>query len=147
MRIPRACLVALAIGAAAGCGPDAADPEATLRSWLTEAEAYAEAGDAQALAGLISPDYSDMAGRDRRQASVMLKGLLLRYPRLELVVTERDLELFSPVLARARLQVIAAGAGAGRLSADGFTLELSLRDDGDGWRVTGADWDGAPPGI
>ncbi len=140
-------VLAAALILVAGCGRDPGDPEAALRAWLAEAEALAEAGDAGALADLISDDYSDLAGRDRRQAAMMLRGLLLRYPRLELIVAEEELELFSPVLARTRLRVFAAGAGGGRLSADGFDLELSLRDDGDGWRVTGAAWEGGPAGI
>jgi hypothetical protein len=72
----------------------------------------------------------------------MLRGLLMRYPRLELVVSVERIELFSPVLAQVDLRVLAAGAGGGRFSADGLKISASLRDDGEGWRVTSARWDG-----
>lgn len=128
---------------AAACGETPSDPEAALRAALAGAEAAVEAGDADALAAMVSPDYADAAGRDRRAMAVLLRGLVMRYRRVEILVTVERIELFSPVLARAELRVAAAGAGAGRLDADAFPLSLSLRDDGDGWRVTSAEWGGA----
>ena len=126
----------------AGCGEPPRDPEAALAQMLAQAEAAAEAGEAGTLAGLVAEDYEDAGGRDRDRLVLMLRGLLLRYPHLELVVSVEELELFSPVLARVELSVLAAGAGAGRFSAEGLEISVSLRDDGDGWRVTSARWDG-----
>jgi hypothetical protein len=126
----------------AGCGDRPPDPEAALRQTLEKAEAAAEAGDADALVALIARDYSDLAGRDRRSLSLTIRGLLMRYRQLELVVSVDEMELFSPVLGRVEVRVFAAGAGSGTLSADGFRLEASLRDDGDGWRVVSANWGG-----
>jgi hypothetical protein len=61
---------------------------------------------------------------------------------LELVVSVDEIELFSPVLARVEARVFSAGAGSGGLSADGFRIEASLRDEGDGWQVVSATWGG-----
>jgi hypothetical protein len=69
-----------------------------------------------------------------------IRGLLMRYPRLELIVSVREIELLSPQLARVRLDILTAGLGPGGVSADAFPLELSLRDEGDGWQVTRARW-------
>ena len=124
-----------------GCGEAPRDPKAALVDMLAQAEAAAEAGEAGTLADLVAEDYEDAGGRNRADLALMLRGILMRYPHLELVVSVEEFELFSPVLARVELSVLAAGAGAGRFSAEGIRISASLRDDGDGWRVTSARWD------
>jgi hypothetical protein len=125
---------------AAGCGQPESDPEMRIRETLAAAEIAAETGDFETLAAAVARDYADREGRDRRTLLLMVRGMLMRYPRLELVVTVREIEVLSPQLARVRIELLAAGAGAAGLSADAFPLELSLRDDGDGWQVTRAEW-------
>jgi hypothetical protein len=122
-----------------GCGRDAADPEARIRAALAEAQAAAEAGDFDTIAARVARDYGDQEGRDRRTLLLTLRGLLMRYPRMKLIVTVREIEILSPRVARVRLDVLAAGAGPAGLSADAFPVELSLLDDG-GWKVTRAEW-------
>jgi hypothetical protein len=124
----------------AGCGQQVSDPETRIREALAEAEIAAESGDLDALAARVARDYADREGRDRRTLLLTLRGLLMRYPRLELVVTIKEIEIVSPQFARVRVEVLAAGAGPAGLSADAFPLEVSLRDDGDGWQVTWAEW-------
>ncbi|HRP35685.1 MAG TPA: hypothetical protein PLI48_07355 [Gammaproteobacteria bacterium] len=131
----------LAAALLGGCSKPVDAPEARLRALLAEAEQAAEAGDHQALAAWVARDYADSAGRDRRTVALTLRGLLMRYPRLELIVTVREIQLHSPQLATVRLEILSAGAGASGLAADAFGLELSLRDDG-GWKVTRAEWRG-----
>lgn len=125
---------------AAGCGGPATDPEGRLRAAIAAAEAAAESGELEALSDWVARDYADASGRDRTRLLLTLRGLLMRYPRLELIVTVREIELLSPQLARARLDILTAGLGPAGLSADAFPLELSLRDDGGGWKVTRARW-------
>jgi hypothetical protein len=134
--------LALAAAAAlvAGCGQPVSDPEARIREALAEAELAAESGDYEVLAARVARDYADRAGRDRRALLLTVRGLLMRYPRLELVVTVREIQVLSPQLARVRLEVLAAGMGSAGLAADAFPLELSLRDEGGGWKVTRAEW-------
>jgi hypothetical protein len=124
----------------AGCGQPESDPEARIRAALAEAQTAAETGDFEALAGRVSRDYADQEGRDRRTLLLTLRGLLMRYPQAKLVVAVREIEVLSPQLARVRLEVLAAGAGPAGLSADAFPVELSLRDEGGGWKVTRAEW-------
>ena len=124
----------------AGCGEPPSAPEARIRAALAEAEVAAQGGDFDALAARVARDYADRAGRDRRTLLLTLRGLLMRYPRLELIVTLREIEILSPQLARVRLELLAAGAGPAGLSADAFPVELSLRDEGGGWKVTRAEW-------
>ena len=131
--------IAVAI-ALAGCGQPASDPEAGIRALLAEVEQAAEAGDFEMLADRVARDYADREGRDRRSLLFLVRAMLTRYPRLELVVTVREIEILSPRLARVRLDVITAGAGPAGLSADAFPVELSLRDDGGDWQLTRADW-------
>jgi hypothetical protein len=133
-------LVLLAALCLSACGRPASDPELRIREALAAAELAVETGGYEALAAMVARDYADSEGRDRRALRLLLRGMLVRYPRAELVVTVREIEILSPRLARVRLEVLAAGAGGGRLSADAFPMELSLRDDGDGWQVTRAEW-------
>ena len=132
--------LAAALVLAAGCGGPAPDPEARLRAAIAEAEAAAEAGEHAVLAERVARDYADAEGRDRTRLLLALRGLLMRYPRLEIIVDVREIELLSPQLARVRLEILTAGLGPAGLSADAFPLELSLRDDGSGWQVTRARW-------
>ena len=130
-------LAALALTA---CGGPAPDPEGRLRAAIETAEQAAEAGEHAALADLIARDYADASGRDRTRMALTIRGLLMRYPRLELIVSVREIELLSPQLARVRLDILTAGLGPAGVSADAFPLELSLRDEGGGWQVTRARW-------
>lgn len=139
-------LCAAALWLASGCGQRPSDPEARIREALAEAEQAAESGDLETLAARVARDYGDREGRDRRSLLRVLRGTLARYPRVELVVTVREIELLSPELVRVRLDVLAAGIGPGALSAEAFPLELSLRDDGSGWKLTRAEWGRRPPG-
>lgn len=123
----------------AGCSEPVSDPEARIREALAAAETAAESGDHQALAALVARDYADQSGRDRRMLVLTLRGLLMRYPHLELIVTVKEVEILSPQLARVRLELLSAGTGPEGWSADAFPLALSLRDDG-GWQVTRAEW-------
>lgn len=126
--------------ALAACGGPAPDPEGRLRAAIAAAEEAAEAGEHAVFADLVARDYADASGRDRTRMLLTIRGLLMRYPRLELIVTVREIELLSPQLARVRLDILTAGLGPAGLSADAFPLELSLRDDGGGWQVTRARW-------
>lgn len=136
-----ACIGALlACLALAGCGGPAPDPEGRLRAAFAAAEEAAENGDHAFFAEVVAGDYADAEGRDRMRVLLTLRGLLMRYPRVEIIVNVREIELLSPRLARARLEILTAGLGPAGLSADAFPLELSLRDEGDGWQVTRARW-------
>lgn len=124
----------------AGCGEAPSDPEVEIRAAIAAAEAAAEAGEFELLADRVSRDYADRDGRERPRMLLMIRGMLMRYPRLEIIVTLREVRVLSPELARARLDVLSAGAGRGGLSADAFPLELSLRRERGQWRVTRAEW-------
>ncbi|NHA15701.1 hypothetical protein [Thioalkalivibrio sp. XN279] len=135
----RAALLLAALAMTA-CGGPAPDPEGRLRAAIAAAEEAAEAGEHAVLAALVARDYADASGRDRTRMVLTIRGLLMRYPRLELIVSVREIELLSPQLARVRLDILTAGLGPAGVSADAFLLELSLRDEGDGWQVTRARW-------
>jgi len=111
----------------------------------------ARAGDARALAGMISEEYEDGEGRDRRAIAFLLRSLLGRYPSLIVIVGDLEVEPLSAELATAEMTLILAGRDAGLplpagLDGDRLRMRLALgRERGD-WRVTRADWGPAAGG-
>lgn len=135
-------LVAALMGAA--CSPSADDPEAAIEALVGTAVRAAETGNDRLIAGLLAPDYEDAEGRGRREAMIYLRMLLRRYPRTVISVRGLEIELLSPALARAELELVALGRRDGTsprvdLDATRLQLRLALRRDGDEWRVTRAD--------
>jgi len=134
------------------CGGAPDSPEARVRALVDRAGEAAAARDAGALLDLVSEDYRDAHGRDKRA----LKALVLRYVLANeaIHVTSRVKELaVGPDAERAELVVVAAltaapvaepGELAG-LDADLFRFELEVSREADGdWRVTSARWRRAP---
>ena len=129
---------------AAACSPSADDPRAAIEALVATAVRAAETGDAPAIERLLASDYEDAEGRGRREATIYLRMLLRRYPRSVISVRGLDIELLSPVLARAELSLVGLGRRDGTsprvdLDASRLRLRLALRRDGDDWRVTRAD--------
>ncbi len=144
----RVVLAALTLVFAAGCAPSEEDPRAAVEALVEAGIEAAEAGDHAALAALLAGDYEDAAGRDRRQAGLYLRVLFRRYPSPVFARRGLEIELDSPVLARAQvdLAVVARRGSAARddgddafLSADLIRLQLALRRDDGEWRVTRAE--------
>lgn len=133
-------LLALVLGLAAACGEQPGDPAAEIRALVGEAEAAAEAGDLRALAEMLDDEYADEQGRDRRATLFLLRSLLGRYPRREILVRGVEVETLSPALANARVRFAVLARDPGRplpAGLDAELRELSLglaREDGR-WRV------------
>lgn len=144
MRLTRLCLVIVAVRLVA-CGPAPGDPRADIEALLARAEQAAEAGDVEVLAATLHPDFVDDHGRDRRAVVFMLRSLLGRYARTEIVLRDIAIDVLSPRLANAELTVVAVARDGSRPLLTGFDadrqrLRIALRADGDGWRVTRAEW-------
>ena len=133
-------LVPLLVLLLAACGEQPRDPRAEVRELVSAAEAAAEAGDLQALAEMLDANYADEQGRDKRATLFMLRSLMGRYPGLEVLVRDVEVEVLSPELANARVRFAVVGRDPGRplpVGLDAETRELSLalaREDGR-WRV------------
>jgi len=117
------------------------------------AAAAAGSGDAAALGAMISDEYADREGRDRRAMTFLLRTLLGRYPDLLVVISDLEVQPLSGELATASMTLTLAGRDGARpflagLDADRLRLRLALRRDGREWRVTRAEWGdvGGPAG-
>lgn len=136
--------ITLLVMGLAGCGAPE-PPEASIRAWLAEAEALAEARQAPALRELIADDYGDPAGRDAGELRRLLHGYLLAHPSIHLLTRINEIQVDGRGNGRARLTIGMLGrnapdAGAWDLAAEVHELELFLSADGDDWRVTSARW-------
>ncbi|MEE8537469.1 MAG: hypothetical protein V3S71_05630 [Acidobacteriota bacterium] len=134
-------LLPLAVSA---CREDS--PESRLRAALSRGETAVEAGDLATLKGLISEEYADGSGRDRRAVLGLLRYHFLRHDTIHLLRRVREITFPEPGSARASLFVAMAGEpilGAEdlpRLQADLHRFDLMLREEAGAWRVTRADW-------
>lgn len=143
----RAAFAAVGLGLLlVACGREPPAEEA-IRALVAAGEAAAEAGEARAVLDLVADDYRDGAGRSRADLERLVRGWLVVHRDVGLVTVVESVEVESPEHARAVVAVGMAGrrgeAEAARLTADLERVELSLRRDGDRWRVTRADWEGS----
>ncbi|MGB5622844.1 MAG: hypothetical protein WBN65_10160 [Gammaproteobacteria bacterium] len=137
-------LIAIASPLAA-CGPDAPPPEQAIESLVQQAEDAGEAGDVDGLLALLSSEYHDIDGRDRRKMGFLLRTLLARYPDSVVLVRGLEVALISDELASANMQVFVVARDQGSAAAldlDGERLwmRLDLRREGSDWLVTRAQW-------
>jgi hypothetical protein len=144
--------VALVAVAAIVCGGEVNAPEERVRELVALGIQAAEEGDLRELMELVSEDYHDSRGNDRRS----LRGLLTLYLRQgQTVVLFRritEIELTGSAEARVVL-LLAAGArpvdgtlDPREIDADLLRVDLSAVEEGGEWKVTSADWERAEPG-
>jgi len=140
------CLAAAGVALlASACGEPAASPEARIKSLVEQAEQGAEARDISVLGDLVSADYGDGRGYDRRAVLRIAQGLFLRNREIHLLSLVKDLKVNGDT-AVARVLVAMAGRpiesvqALVELRADLVRFEIEIaREDGD-WRVRSADW-------
>lgn len=147
MRLTPICLIGIALQLPA-CGPAPLDSGTAIEALLERAEQAAEAGDADALAAMLDADFRDGYGRNRRATTFMLRSLIGRYSRMEIVTRDVEIEILSPRLANAELTFIAVARDGSRPLLTGFDadrqrLRVALRADGDDWLVSRAEWSSA----
>ncbi len=146
-------ILLLTVSAAAllhACGQPERDVEAEIALLVEAAQESAEAGDAGSLIDILSEDYEDAEGRNRRAMAVLVRTQLGRYQRLMTVVTDLSVVAISDQLATAGMTVSLIGSDGGRLTwagidADRLRLDLALRREDGRWYVSGARW--GPPGT
>lgn len=129
-------MIALAVLAASlsGCGTRP-EPELAVRTVIEQAEAGAEARDVGAVMDLVSDDYSDAAGRDRRALRALVRGYFVVNPQIELLLQIRSVEF--PESNRARVRLRVASIGSTQLDAQAWQLDL-VEESGD-WRLLRAE--------
>jgi hypothetical protein len=143
--------VAVVVGAAvciaaAGCGRP--DPAQELRRMVAVAEEAAEAGEVGVLADLLSEEYTDADGRDRRSFTALMRGYL-GGRKLHLLTRVGSVAVPEP--ARGELTVFVALATRpiedvrelDRFQADLYRVELRCRREQRTWKIVGAEWSAA----
>lgn len=121
-------------------------PEARVRAALTELETAAEEGDVGAFRELVSEQYKDALGQDKRALADYVRFHVLAHPRgREVILRVREVRLTSEATASVMLHAGFAGAGQGALHADAYAIDLDLALEDDAWRVRWAEWRPAAP--
>ena len=142
--VPLLIVLALALGALGCAEPES--PEAQVRAVLAQIEAAAEAGDVGAFDDLISVQYADAYGHDKRALADFVRLHVLRHPRgREVLLRVREVQLTGASSASVVLHAGFAGAGQSQLHADAYAVDLDLALEDDAWRVTWAQWKPAAP--
>jgi hypothetical protein len=129
----------------ASCGQQATSPEDAIAALVEQAQDAGEAGDVDGVLDLLSGDYHDIDGRDRRAVGFMLRMLFARYPDSVVLVRDLDVEVISEQLANADMQLFIvardqASASALDIDGDRLWMRLALRRESGDWRVTRAQW-------
>jgi hypothetical protein len=150
-RIPTVVLV-LALSVLPGACSDAPDtPEQRVRALIHAAQQATEERDWRAFEDFATPDYSDRAGRDRRDVVRLAAGYMLRNRSIHLFTRIASIEVLPPDQAEAVVYVAMAGSPVTgleqllSLSADLLRFDLKLREVDGEYRVFRADWKPARP--
>ncbi|MDG4551981.1 MAG: nuclear transport factor 2 family protein [Candidatus Contendobacter sp.] len=131
------------------CSRDATSPETQIRELVARAQIAAEARDVPGLRALITDDYADAQGNDRKAVENMLRLYILRNQSIHLFIRVRDIVFLEPERATARVAAAMAGrsvVSAGELTgmdADLYRFDLELVRRGGNWQVQRAAWEPA----
>lgn len=138
--------VVLLAALAGGCSSGREDPETQIRALLQRGEAAAEQKQAAVLRALLSDQYADPQGQDKKAIEAVIRYYFLRHQSIHLFTRIRGISFPQPENARADVLVAMAAqpiAGAGeleRLRADLHRFEITfVREQGE-WKVRQAEW-------
>lgn len=138
--------LALTITALSGCGSDPKTPEEQIRALIETGEIAVEARDLSEVTALISSQYLDERGLDRRAVSRLIAGQFLTHQSIHLLVQTDEVRLVAPERAEALIYVAMSGAKLDEpgellgLRADLFRFDLEFEKEEGSWRVTGGRW-------
>jgi hypothetical protein len=135
-----------------GCGGEREGPEAQVRSLIKSAATAAEQKNVGTLRDMISTQYKDDQGQDKRAIEALLRFHFLRNESLHLFAHTQTVTLPQPDNAQAIVLVAMAGvpiAAVEELSAlraDLHRFEVDFVREDKRWRVRRAAWRRAEPG-
>ena len=142
LRASRKIFFVVAVALVASCSKEDS-AEQQVRALIAHAEERAEARDVSDVAALVSSDYSDARGFDKKTLTNYLRGWFALHPSVNLLVRIESLEFPAENLARAEITVGMLGrrgsAENWETAAELETLEVELLDEGGQWRVIRAD--------
>lgn len=134
------------------CSPARDSPEAQVRALFARAETAAEQKDLGALRPMISDQYADAEGQDKKAIEAVLRFYFLRNQSIHLFTRIQSIEFPQPSRATAVVlvamagQPIKTGQELERLHADLNRFEITLTREDREWKVIGAEWRRAEPG-
>lgn len=148
----RVMLFALVISVSAGCSPARDTPEMQVRALLKKAEVAAEEKNLSVLQQLVSDNYRDNEGQDKRAIGAMLRYYFMRNESIYLLT--RVPAITFPEPSRAQAVVLVAMAGEPipgvpeieRLHADLYRFEITLASENKEWKAIRVEWRRAEPG-
>lgn len=126
----------------ASCGGDENSPESEIRAWVTRGELAAEEKDRGELLDMISVNYADAHGNDRKSIGDLLRLYFLRQDSVALLTSIDEISLSGETAATVQVAVGMAGTSNNALGfdADAYNFEFELvRSEGD-WLLIGAQW-------
>jgi hypothetical protein len=122
-------------------------PEQRLRATIERGIEAVEQGDHGSLSDLVSSDYADSRGRDRRALLDLVRGYRVHAGPLYVFTVEKSLVLTAPGRAVVTLLVAAASVPMESLadlrrstSADLGRVELTFVEERGDWKLLDADW-------
>ncbi len=138
-----ATMLIVALAVAPGCQRDVG-PEDEVRAWIRGVIEAAERRDVGDLRSLIASDYADGRGNDKTALVNYCRFLILQHQTLRVFADVEQIELLSPVWARATLRAALAGREVEQAwwetQADFYRFELELVAADGEWRLIRADW-------
>ena len=136
----RACVVALAVTAAAGCGRD--NPQAELEAAVQTLQDSLEAKRAGAVLDQLAADFQAQSELDREWAKRTMTVLFLQNANVKVVSLTRSSRITGETSGETDAQVVLAG-GQGLLPerASPYAVKLQWRREGRQWRLSRLDWE------
>jgi len=126
----------------AACGGDEDNPENEVREWLTRGEIAAEEKNRGELLDMISVNYADAQGNDRKKVGDLLRLYFLRQNSVALLTSIDEISMSGDTAAKVQLAIGMAGTTDTALGfdADAYNFKFELvKSDGD-WLLIGAQW-------
>ena len=126
----------------AACGGDENSPENEVREWISRGELATEEKDRSELLDMISVNYRDAHGNDRKQVGDLLRLYFLRQNSIALLTSIDEISMSGDTAARVKLTIGMAGTtdSALRFDADAYNFEFELIKPDSDWLLIGAQW-------
>ncbi|HEY6644529.1 hypothetical protein [Povalibacter sp.] len=140
----RPLFLVIAALAAAGCS-DSDSPESQVRRTIDAMEMAAKARDVGDLMDFVAADFRDGYGQGSDELRRYMQGYFIANQSIHLLTRIEGIEFPHPDEARLQVTVGMVGreadaANAWSLAADVYDFDVTMRKQGDDWRVIHAKW-------
>jgi len=136
-----------------GCSRDKTSPEQQVLRTIAQGLAAAERRSVDDLRDLVTDDFQDNHGHDRRRILGLLRIYFLQHQSIHLFAQTKSIRFPDPRTADAVIVVAMAGQpietpeAAQRLRASIYRFEIRFVSEGSGpWKASRANWDYAQIG-